>query len=164
MKTFKNSALKINLFHKPFKLVIMKTLKTTILTLSFLLFASILVKANPAGKEKKTIDYVLNTYIACTTQGNMDGFTQLLDDTFQQSITYGGKTLNYNKAQIISYMKNTKNVIQNCTAVYSFVENNDNFSIAKVELKYPNFTKIDYVTMSNNGTDWNITKVFTTYN
>jgi len=147
----------------------MKTLKTTLLALSFLLFASILVKAHAAtkpgstSKAKVTMNYVLNKYIETTTLGKLEEFTALLDDNFTHCTTYKGKTVSYGKKETIDYMKQFKNVKQNCTSTYAVVESNPNFSIAKVELKYPTFTKIDYVTMSNQGDTWKITNVFTTY-
>src|SRR5690606_756924 len=139
----------------------MKTLKTVILTFSFLLFATILVKANPAPKAKRTIDYVLNQYIDCTSKGKFNDFSKILDNNFKYHITYSGRTTTYNKKQIVEYMKETKNLLRNCNTSYTLVESNDNFSIAKVDMKYPTFTKTDYVTMYiNSNTEWTITNVF----
>jgi len=146
----------------------MKTLKTTLLALSFFLFASILVKAHAAtkptsNKAKVTMNYVLNKYIETTTLGKLEEFTSLLDANFKHCITYQGKTVSYGKKQTIDYMNKIRNVKQNCTSTYTLIENNSNFSIAKVEMKYPTFTKVDYITISNHGDTWKITNVFTTY-
>src|SRR5690606_23192733 len=124
----------------------MKTLKTVILTFSFLLCATILVKANPAPKAKKTIDYVINKYIEGSSQGKSDDFASLLDNNFKQHVSYNGKTKTYSKKEIVKYMKDTKDLLLNCNTSYSIVESNSDFSIAKVEMKYPTFTKTDYVT------------------
>jgi len=142
----------------------MKTLKTVILTFSFLLCATILVKANPVPKAKRTLDYVLNKYIDCTSKGKIENFSKLLDNSFKIHINYNGKIQTYNKKEIVKFMKETENLLHNCNSTYTLVESNANFSIAKVEMEYPNFTRTDYITMRNNiDNEWIITNVFITY-
>lgn len=143
----------------------MKTLKTVILTFSFILFATILVKANPAPKAKRTVDYVLNQYIDCMSKGKTTDFSRILDENFKHQISHNGRTSTYSKNQVVKYMNSTKNLSLNCSTSFSLVESNKNFLIAKVEMEFPTFTKTDYVTMSvNSDTEWTITNVFTTYN
>jgi len=43
------------------------------------------------------------------------------------------------------------------------MEQSGDYSIAKVEMKYRDFTKVDYVTLSKEGADWKVSQVVTTY-
>lgn len=141
----------------------MKTLNSVILTLSLLLSTSIFAEASQVPKENRTVNNAISKYIECATQGKTSDIAELLDDSFKLCVSYNGTNKSYSKKQWVDYMKQTKSILRNCSTSYSLVENNSNFSIAKVEMEYPTFTKIDYVTMSSKHGDWTITNVFSTY-
>ena len=142
----------------------MKTLKKSILTLCFLLAACILVKAETPKKVAKNASEILVKYIENTTTGQSHDFKQLLGDDFKQYMNCDKKMLNYNKKQFLSYLKSSKNVQFNCTTDYSLVEEAEDFVIAKVNMKFPKFTKTNYVTLSNTDEGWKITNITVKYN
>jgi hypothetical protein len=142
----------------------MKTLKKTILILSFLLVACGLVKAERPNKASEKANDILIKYLESTTIGQRHDLNELLSDDFKQYIDCDRQVLNYNKKQFIKHLKSTENFVTNCISDYSFVEEKENFVIAKIEKKFPTFTKTDYVTMSNIGKGWRITSISIHYN
>jgi hypothetical protein len=69
----------------------------------------------------------------------------------------------HNKEQVIGFLKGQQNVKQDCSTTYTVMEQSGNYSLAKVEIKYRDFSKVDYVTLSKEGADWKINQVVTTY-
>ena len=141
----------------------MKTLFKTILTFSFMIFACSFANANPNTAAKKSMNYTLTKFIEGSTLGEIAGLPVLLDEGFKMDINCGSRTFSFNKKQVVDFMKKTKNIVQNCETNYKIVEENGDFTIAKVEMKYPNFTRVNYVTLVNHGFYWSITNVSTTY-
>ena len=141
----------------------MKTLKKSILTLSFLLVASILVKAELPKKAGKNANDVLIKYIENTTTGHGYDFNELLADDFKQYIDCDKKKLNYDKKQFIKYLKSSRNIVFDCTTDYSVIEETEDFVIAKVDMQFATFTKTNYVTLSNTDEGWKITNISVQY-
>lgn len=142
----------------------MKILKKSILTLCFLFTACILVKAESPKNLAKNASDVLIKYIENTTTGQSHDFKKLLGDDFKQYLNCDKKTLNYNKKQFLTYLKSSKNVLFNCETDYSLVEEEEDFVIAKVNMKFPKFTKTKYVILSNTDEGWKITSITVKYN
>jgi hypothetical protein len=140
----------------------MKNLIKSILTFSFLIVACSFVKADPTSTSKP-MNYTLTKFIEGTTLGEIAGLPVLLDDGFKMDINCGTRTFSFNKKQVVEFMKNTKNIVQNCSTTYKVVEQNEDVTIAKVEMKYPNFTRVNYVTLVNHGAYWSITNVSSSY-
>jgi hypothetical protein len=137
----------------------MKTLKKSILTLSFLFAACLFVNAGIPTKAGVSANDVLIKYIESTTTGQKHDFKTLLGDDFKQYIDCDRKTLNYNKKQFMNYLKLSQDLVYNCKTEYSFVEEDEDFVIAKVDMKFPTFTKTNYITLSNTKEGWKITNI-----
>jgi DNA-binding TFAR19-related protein (PDSD5 family) len=60
---------------------------------------------------------------------------------------------------MLTEMKNSENVAQNCQTDYAIVEQNPSQAIVKVTLKYEAFSRINYVTMAQTNKGWKITNV-----
>lgn len=140
----------------------MKNLIKTLLTFSFMIVACSFVKADPKTASKP-MNYTLTKFIEGTTLGEISGLPVLLDDGFKMDINCGSRTFSFNKKQVVDFMKKTKHIVQNCSTTYKVVEENDDVTIAKVEMKYPNFTRVNYVTLVNHGSYWSITNVSSSY-
>jgi hypothetical protein len=141
----------------------MKTLKKTILTLSFLLVACILVKAEGPLKAGKNANDVLVKYIENTTTGHSYDFEELLAGDFKQYMDCDKKELNYDKKQFIKYLKSSRNFVFDCKTDYSVIEETKDLVIAKVDMQFATFTKTNYVTLSNSANGWKITSIFVQY-
>lgn len=141
----------------------MKTLKKSILMLSFLLVACLLVKAEGPTKAGENANDVLVKYIENTTRGQSYDFNELLADDFKQYIDCDKKKLNYDKKQFIKYLKSTKDLVFDCETDYSVIEETGSFVIAKVDMQFATFTKTSYVTLSNTTEGWKITNIVVQY-
>lgn len=137
----------------------MKTLKKTVLTFAFLFVACTLVKADLPNVANKKVAEVLVKFIESSTEGQPHDFRDLLSDDFIQYIDCDKKRFNFDKREFISYLKLVQNAEMNCTTDYSLIEEKEDFVIAKVDMKYPTFTRTNYVTMRNSGEEWKITNI-----
>ena len=141
----------------------MKTLMTNSFAAIIFVLASASVKAETKSTRLATADNSVNLYIETITKGNVENMDALFGSQFIQNTNANGKVTTHSKEQILSFIKGQKNVKQNCNASYALMEQSDDYAVAKVEMKYREFTKIDYVTLSKEGADWKINQVGTTY-
>jgi hypothetical protein len=141
----------------------MKTLKKTILTLSFLLIAFILVKAERPNKVEENANDVLIKYIENIMTGQDYDLNKLLADDFKQYINCDKKQLNYDKKKFIKHLKLTKNIVLQCKTNYSIIEDTEGFVIAKVDMQFASFTRTNYVTLSNTADGWKIINIVVQY-
>ena len=140
----------------------MKTLKT--LTAAVLLMVSISsFAAGEPGNEKMNMNYALNTYIQAIANGKVNGFSEVLDRDVKFTVTGGKKVINYNKSEMVTFAKRNENMQQNCTTEYKIVELNDAQALVKVTMKYPDFTKVNLVSMANTSEGWKITNVTSSF-
>jgi hypothetical protein len=138
----------------------MKTLRSMMLMLAVLAFCGI-AKANDNGK--LTESYAINTYVDAMTRGKLGGLNDVLDKSAAFSMVRGKQVLSFDKNQMLEYLKTTRNTEQACVTSTSIVESNDAVAIVKVDMKYDNFTRSNYVTIANTGTGWKITSVYSIF-
>jgi hypothetical protein len=139
----------------------MKTLKTTALALTLMVLCCFNLKA---GNEPETkANQTLNKYIEGATKGKTKGISSIFDEKFKLGMLRGDKPLSYSKAEFLQDLQNSKGVTQQCETSYSIIENNANFVIARVEMKYPTFTRVNCVSLNNTPEGWKITNISTTF-
>ena len=140
----------------------MKTLKTItaalLIAFSFSAFA-----ADGTAKEKREMNYALKTYIEAVTEGKIADLPEVLDKDVKFSSTRGEKIVSHSKSEMLSALKVSENVKQNCAASYSVVEATPSFSVVKVTLKYDGFSRVSYLNLANTGNGWKITSVSTSF-
>jgi hypothetical protein len=140
----------------------MKTLRSIMLGLAMLAFCGA-VKANTNDNGKLTQTYAVNTYLDAMTRGRLGGLSDVLDNSASFSMVRGKQVLSFDKKQMLDYFKTTRNTEQLCTASTSVVESNASIAIVKVDMKYANFTRSNYVTIANTGNGWKITNVYSVF-
>jgi len=143
----------------------MKTLKTSILGL-LMLVAFAAAKASPVkiyDDTKLTVNYAVNTYVDAISLGNYKEMTALLDDNLKYSIERGTKTMVFNKAQFLESIKGDQGVKQDCEVSTSVNDSTPDVTIVKVEMKYADFTRTNYVTMVNSAKGWKITNIYSSF-
>ncbi len=122
------------------------------------------VRANTKpGNERLTQTHAVNTYIAAMTAGKLDGIAEVLDQNVQFNLLRGTKLCSFNKAQILNDFKANENVEQNCTISTSVAEENSEVTVIKVDFKYADFVRTNYVSMVNTGDGWKITNVYSVF-
>jgi len=141
----------------------MKTLKSIMLGMALLL-VSVAVNANPKSHDKKpTKQEVIDTYLNAVVHGKLDGINNAIDDEAQFNMQRGNNVNTLNKQQILNSLKSSENIDQDCTCTKSVVQDSDDASVLKVEMKYADFTRTDVVTTQRGAGGWKITKVDTSF-
>ncbi|MDR3695272.1 nuclear transport factor 2 family protein [Mucilaginibacter sp.] len=140
----------------------MKTLKTMMLGLAMLALCGA-VKATPREDGKLTENYAINTYIDAMTRGKLNGLNEVLDKSAAFNMLRGKHVLSFDKQQMLDYFQTNKNIEQQCTTSTSVVESNAGLAIVKVDMKFENFTRSNYVTIANTGSGWKITNVYSVF-
>jgi len=140
----------------------MKTLKSIALGLLFLAgIGTANATEKPADRLSKT--HAINTYIDAMSRGRLQGFNEVLDASAKFSILRGSKVMSVGKTEMLNFMKDNQNVEQSCTVSTGDVDNNNDVSVVKVDMKYNGFTRSNYVTVANTGEGWKITNVYSVF-
>ncbi|MDF2431817.1 MAG: hypothetical protein JWP44_1448 [Mucilaginibacter sp.] len=140
----------------------MKTLKSIMLGLAMLVFCGA-VKANIRHDQKLTKNYAINTFVDAMTRGRLNGLNDVIDKSALFSMVRANKVLSFDKSQMLEYLQSNKNTEQTCVTSTSIVEDNANIEIVKVDMKYDNFTRSNYITIANTGNGWKITNVYSVF-
>jgi len=109
-----------------------------------------------------TADFALEHYVAVTTAGESTGVEQLLAEDFSQKVQSANATTN-SRDQVVKYLKKQKGEKLNCTVNTDIIEESADYMVAKVTLKFEDFTKTDLVTLVREGNDWKVSKSINSY-
>lgn len=137
----------------------MKTIKITFIALSLFLILGNAKADKPKNRTVFTVHFSINAFIDADAHGICDGLTDIIADNAKFSMMHGDQMLCFNKKEIIKSMENLRGVQQNCTTNYNVVENFDKYVLVKVEMKYPTFSRINYITMNECSDGWKIINV-----
>ncbi|MCJ8209473.1 nuclear transport factor 2 family protein [Mucilaginibacter sp. RS28] len=141
----------------------MKTLKSLVLGLCLLAVCGV-ANANIKNDDKAASPYfAINTYVDAVTRGKVTDFDQAVDASAKFSMLRGKQILSFDKAEMSNYVKENQNIEQACTVSTSIVNSNADLTVVKVEMKYDEFVRTNYVTLSNTGGSWKITNVYSVF-
>jgi hypothetical protein len=144
----------------------MKTLNS-LLFVAILFLSTIAAKAAdgpvPVKKAKLSQSYAVNTYVNAISQGKLAGLDNVIDASAKFSLMRGDKVLCFDKEQIMKFMNANADVKQDCTTTTTMVENNPDYTVVKVDMQYENFTRSNYVTLTNTGIGWKIINVHSVF-
>ncbi|CDS96801.1 MULTISPECIES: nuclear transport factor 2 family protein [Sphingobacterium] len=143
----------------------MKTLLKTCATAA-LIVISICTMAD-GRPEKRTINLsmaklALDHYLEVITEGESIGLEQLFAPEFCQRIQTE-KSKSHSRSEIINFLKKQRGEKLNCITSYQVLEQCPNSMIAKVTLKFENFTMTDLVTLINEDGAWKVLTSVHTY-
>ncbi len=113
--------------------------------------------------DKLSPNHAINTYVDAMTRGKLQGLKSVLDKTAEFSLLRGKTVLSCGKKEMLDYFESNKNIEQTCTTSTSIIESNANVAIVKVDMKYSDFVRSNYVTVANTGDGWKITNVYSTF-
>ncbi len=147
-----------HILKEPKKITNMKTLKSLLATALIAISLSSFAGEDPKS-QKLTMDYALQTYIEAITSGKVKAFAEILDSDVKFTVNRGKKIINYSRSEMLSMMKSTENISQNCVTEHSIVQQSTTQAIVKVTMKYDSFSRINYVTMAETNKGWKITNV-----
>ncbi|EHQ28204.1 nuclear transport factor 2 family protein [Mucilaginibacter paludis] len=142
----------------------MKTLKTIILGLVILMsFGAANAKSINPPKEKISVNYAVTTYLNAIAHGKNSGLSEVMDSNVKFTMVRGKSMLTYNKDQVLEIFKGSENIEQDCETTVSTSESAPDLTVAKVEMKYKEFTRINYLTLANTVDGWKITSIYSVF-
>ncbi|WP_425275600.1 nuclear transport factor 2 family protein [Sphingobacterium detergens] len=109
-----------------------------------------------------TADFALEHYVAVTTEGESAGVEQIFATDFSQKVQSANAKTN-NRGQVVKYLKKQKGERLNCTVSAYILEESADYMVAKVTLKFEDFTKTDLVTLAREGNVWKVSKSINSY-
>ncbi|WP_336833640.1 hypothetical protein [Sphingobacterium siyangense] len=124
--------------------------------------------AGPGSKSEKanvnlsTADLALDHYVAVTTEGESAGVEQLFAADFNQKIQATNAQSN-SRSAVVKLLKKQKGEKLNCPVSTDILEDSADYMVAKVTLKFENFTKTDLVTLEREGNSWKVSKSINSY-
>ena len=148
----------INKIHN-LKYNIMKILKSIMLGLALLVVCNVAGATNRIDKPTKL--EVLDIFMNAATHGKLARLDEVMDKDLEFNMKRGERTITVNKAQALDFYKASENVEQACKCSSTIVEDNDRYSVMKVEMKYDTYTRVNVVTIKDTTSGWKITKVDT---
>ncbi|MCS4228858.1 nuclear transport factor 2 family protein [Sphingobacterium sp. BIGb0165] len=122
----------------------------------------------PGSKSEKvsinlsTADFALDHYVAVTTKGESAGVEQLFAEDFSQKIQ-AANVSTYGRSTVIKSLKKQKGEILNCKVNIKIVEKSADYMIAKIVLKFNNFSMTDLVTLVYENDSWKVSKSIHSY-
>jgi len=119
-------------------------------------------KSAKANVNLSTADFALEHYVAVTTEGESAGVEQLFAEDFNQKIQ-ATNTQSNSRSEVVKSLKKQKGEKLNCTVSTDILEESADYMIAKVTLKFEDFTKTDLVTLERVGNDWKVSKSINSY-
>ncbi|PUV22509.1 nuclear transport factor 2 family protein [Sphingobacterium athyrii] len=119
-------------------------------------------KATNANVNFSTADFALDHYVAVTTEGESAGVEQLFATDFNQKIQ-ASNAQNHNRSEVVKSLKKQKGEKLNCTVKTDIMEESADYMVAKVTLKFENFTKTDLVTLEREGNTWKVSQSINLY-
>ncbi|MNK09288.1 hypothetical protein D3C87_272450 [compost metagenome] len=119
-------------------------------------------KATKANVNLSSADLALDHYVAVTTEGESAGVEQLFAEDFNQKIQASNAQSN-SRSAVVKLLKKQKGEKLNCSVNTDILEESADYMVAKVTLKFENFTKTDLVTLERVGNDWKVSKSINSY-
>jgi len=119
-------------------------------------------KSGKTNVNLSTVDFALDHYVAITTEGESAGVEKLFAEDFNQKIQ-ASNAQNHSRNAVVKLLKKQKGEKLNCVVSTDIIEESADYMVAKVTLKFENFTKIDLVTLERVGNDWKVSKSINSY-
>ncbi|MDM1294430.1 hypothetical protein HX021_09015 [Sphingobacterium sp. N143] len=120
-------------------------------------------KSAKANVNLSTADFALDHYVAVTTEGESAGVEQLFAEGFSQKIQ-ASNAQSYSRTAVIKSLKKQKGEQLNCAVSTEILEESADYMVAKVTMKFENFSKTDLVTLEREGNSWKVSKSINSYN
>ncbi|MFC3352454.1 hypothetical protein [Sphingobacterium zeae] len=146
----------------------MKTLVKTFAAAALIAVSTFAMAAEgPGAKATKnvnlsTADFALAHYVVVTTEGESAGVEQLFAENFSQKIQ-ASNAQNHSRSKVVKLLKKQKGEKLNCTVSTDIIEESADYMVAKLALKFENFTKTDLITLERVGNDWKVSKSINSY-
>jgi hypothetical protein len=116
-------------------------------------------KVNPTTNYSSTS--ILVNYIDASVLGKQNFVKELLADDFEFVNTSSNSRAT--KKEYSQFLKNTDNLTYNCATSYEILDQSGDAAIAKVTMKFENFTRVDIINMSSTAKGWEINQIISNF-
>ena len=127
-----------------------------------LLFVGAVSHAAPVGHNLSK-EEALDTYLNAVVHGKTAGIENAIDDDATFYMKRGDNVNTLTKSQIVGALKASENIEQDCKCTKTVMQDDDDVSKVKVEMKYNDYTRVDVITTTHSGSNWLITSVETSF-
>lgn len=142
----------------------MKTLVKTFAAAALITLSTLAMAAADPGKalNLSTADLAIDSYVSVMTEGTSQGVEKLFASEFNQKIQ--GKAARTNsRSEVISFLKKQKGEKLNCSTSTEVLEESENYMVARITMKFDDFTKTDLVTLINESGTWKVASSVNSY-
>lgn len=142
----------------------MKTLVKTFAAAVLVAISTLTIAAERPEKaiNLSTADFAITHYVEVITEGQSLGLEQLFASDYSQKVH--GKNIKTNsRAEVISFLKKQKGYQLNCKTTTSILEKSANYMVAKITMQFENFTRMELVTLINEGGVWRVSESINSY-
>lgn len=136
----------------------MKTLKSIVVLLALVATFGP-ARAGEDSSTRYSMRNVVNLFIDAFAHGQFDEFDAILDRNSKLTIRKGDSVKSYTKTEILRMLAPFKNVDQNCVTTASMLEDLPGQVMVKVDMRYKNFSRINYISIAQGKNGWNITNI-----
>jgi len=119
-------------------------------------------KSTKVNVNLSTADFALEHYVAVTTEGESAGVEKLFAEDFSQKVQ-ASNAQTHSRSTLIKSLKKQKGESLNCTVKTDIIEESTDYMVAKVTMKFEDFTKTDLVTLVREGNVWKVSKSINSY-
>ncbi|WP_433901060.1 nuclear transport factor 2 family protein [Sphingobacterium puteale] len=116
-------------------------------------------KPAKANVNLSTADFALEHYVAVTTEGESAGVEQLFAEDFSQKANEAAN----GRSAVVKFFKKQKGEKLDCKVTTDIIEESADYMVAKVTMRFENFTKTDLVTLVREGDSWEVSKSIHSY-
>lgn len=109
----------------------------------------------------KNAHEILITYAECSSFGNTEYNKYLFTEDFQyENVSNNSKV---GKREYLRFLKENKGLNYDCKTRSEILDLTNDTAVAKTIYTFSNFTRVDFVTLSQTKEGWKISKVITSY-
>jgi Putative lumazine-binding len=141
----------------------MKMLKSIMLGIAMVAVCGVANAKSIKSDEPLTENYVISTYVAAITQGNLKDFNRILDNDVTFSSTEKTEVKALDKDDVIANVKANEGVKQECIVATSKVKETGDGTVYQIDMKYADHTRTDMVTIVEGANGWKVTDVNSTF-
>ena len=136
----------------------MKTLKSVIIGVALLAVCTVANAAKPATVPLSKED-AINIYVNAVTKGELTGIEDVLDPNVTFTTIVHDEPVNVTREAVIKDLKANEGVKQDCSTATSIIGDSPRKAVVRVEMKYNNSVRTNYVTLVSTRKGWKITEV-----
>lgn len=141
----------------------MKKSKLFLPCMALLLTFNLATAKDKSLAKRLTKTYAIETYTRAISLGRIDDIENVLDPTFKFSQLHGDSVVSSDKKEMLDFFERIRDVDQHCAINIQNIESSNNVFIVKLDMKYHNLVRSNYITVANTGQGWKITSVYSSF-